>query len=178
MTAAAAVYGNALYDLALEENTAELYYEQLGVLRAQISESPDLLKLLSTRALSLGERKAVVDRCFSAFAPYLRNWLKILCEKNLAHHLPESIRQYELRYFEDHGIVEVTAVTAVAMTEQQKSALAKTLAEKTGKQPRITCKVDPAVLGGVRLEWSGQELDGTVRGKLDRIESELKTLIL
>lgn len=179
MTAVAVVYGGALYDLAVEERQADDYLRQLGQLRALWEENPDLAALLSSRAIPLAERRDVLDRCFAgSVAPYLLNWMKLLCEKDAIRRLPDCIRQFELRYNADHGILEVTAISAVPLTQAQKTALTEKLAAQTGKQPRLTCRVDPAVLGGVRLEMDGTELDGTVRGRLDRIADELKTLTL
>ncbi|MBQ7567094.1 MAG: ATP synthase F1 subunit delta [Oscillospiraceae bacterium] len=179
MTAVAAVYGGALYDLAVEEGKTEAYLAQLGLFRALWEENPDLSALLSSRAIPRAERLAVLDRCFSGSAePYLLNWLKILCEKDAIRRLPDCIRQFELRYNADHGIAEVTAVSAVPLKDAQKTALTEKLAAQTGKQPRVTYRTDPAVLGGMRLEMDGTELDGTVRGRLDRIADELKQLTL
>ena len=179
MTAVAAVYGGALYDLALEEGRTEEYAAQLETLRKLWDENPGFSALLSSRAIPLRERLDVLDRCFAgSVEPYVLNYLKILCEKDAIRHLPGCIRAFTLRYNDDHGIVEVTAVSAVPLTDAQKTALTEKLAAQTGKTPEVTYRVDPKVLGGVRLELDGKELDGTVRGRLDRIADELKSLTL
>ena len=56
--------------------------------------------------------------------------------------------------------------------------LERKLAEKTGKKIRLTVRVDPSVLGGVRLEYAGKRLDGTVRRRLEEISSRLRETTL
>ena len=72
-------------------------------------------------------------------------------------------RAYRVRYNQAHGILEAAATTAVAMTEQQVKSLHEKLEKLTGKTIDLKTKVDPAVLGGIRLDIEGTELDGTVQ---------------
>lgn len=178
MTRAAAVYGAALYDLAKDEGQTEIYLSQLETARTVLEENPEFLDLLASRAVPLESRRQVLDRCFSGMEPYLLNYMKLLCDKDHIRLLPECIRQYELSFNADHGIVEAQAVSAVPLTEAQAETLQKTLETRTGKTVRLHRKTDPAVLGGVRLEIEGTELDGTVRSRLDEIAAALKQMTL
>ncbi len=83
------------------------------------------------------------------------NFLKILCEKGTLRELPGCARAYRVRYNQAHGILEAAATTAVAMTEQQVKSLHEKLEKLTGKTIDLKTKVDPAVLGGIRLEYRG-----------------------
>lgn len=77
--------------------------------------------------------------------------MKILCEKGTLRELPGCARAYRVRYNQAHGILEAAATTAVAMTEQQVKSLHEKLEKLTGKTIDLKTKVDPAVLGGIRL---------------------------
>ena len=178
MTQTATVYGSALYDLALEQQQTEAYLSETLLLRKLLAENPRLLQLLCARSVSLEERKQVLDTCFGGFMPELRIFMKLLCDKNTAAQLPDCLRQFELRYNADHGIMEVTATSAVALSDSQQAALQQKLEAKTGKTVRLHCVVDAAVLGGMRLSMDGQELDGTLRRRLDTLSDELKQLTL
>ena len=75
-------------------------------------------------------------------------------------------------------MLPVKAVTAVPMTEDQIARLTEKLAKITGKTIEVQCRVDPAVLGGVRLDYDGKRVDGTVQSRLDAVSNLLKNTVL
>ena len=179
MTQTAFTYANALYDLADEENCREAWLNELYAVRDLLAEQPDFSRLLSSRAISGQERLAALNRCFSAsLSPYLLNFLKLLCEKGAIAQFPDCVRQYEVRWREAEGISEVTAVTAVPLSQSQQKRLQEKLQTVLQKKILLSCRVDPAVIGGVRLTSEGQELDGTVRRRLDEISKSLERMVL
>ena len=81
-----------------------------------------------------------------------------------------------MRYNQAHGILEAVAVSAVPMTEQQTARLHEKLEAVTGRQIDLKTKVDPAVLGGIRLDLEGTELDGTVKNRLASLRRSIATI--
>ena len=64
------------------------------------------------------------------------------------------------------------------MTEDQIARLTEKLGKLTGKTIDLSCRIDPAVLGGVRLDYDGKRVDGTVQGRLDAVDKLLKNTVL
>lgn len=91
------------------------------------------------------------------------NFVKILCEKGTLRELPGCARAFRVKYNQAHGILEATAVTAVPMSADQTARLHEKLEAVTGKTIDLRTKVDATVLGGIRLDIEGTELDGTVK---------------
>ena len=179
MTEAALTYGTALFDLAMEEDMLQTYMDEADLLRAAIREEPQLLSLLDCRSVPQKERLDIIQNCFqNAVQPYLLNYLKILCEKGLIRHLPDCIRQFEILYLDAMGIAEAKATTAAPMSPALQDKLTKKLERITGKTVKLQCAVDETVLGGVRLEFMGRQLDGTVRRRLDEVAKSLADLTL
>lgn len=179
MTKSAFAYGTAIFDLALEENKLQTYHEQMEMLQSLLEEHPDLLSLLSSRAIAMDKRLEVLDTCFrDRIEPYLLNYLKLLCEKGAVQHLPECIRQFRHGYNEYCGIVAVKAVSAAALSPALQEKLREKLKCMMGKTIELTCQTDPSVLGGIRLSAAGLELDGTVRSRLNEVSRVLDELVL
>ena len=179
MTEAGSVYGLALYDLAKSEQFTEQILEELSVLRKSFAEEPDFLKLLSTPAITKQERCQILDHSFrDKLHPYLLNFLKLLTEKGYIRHFFHCCDAYRDQYNRDHGIVPVTAVTAVAMTEDQKKRLREKLEALTGKTVDLYSRIDPSFLGGVRLDYDGKRVDDTVAHRLDALRTLLKNTVL
>ena len=179
MTEVGTVYGESLYELAREESLSQSIGEQLKVLQQSFCQEPGFLRLLSTPSLTKQERCKILDDSFRGKVhPYLLNFLKILTEKGYVRHFSDCCEAYAQRYNQDNGILPVTAVTAVALTDVQTEKLADKLSRITGKTIELTNRIDPSCLGGVRLDYNGQRLDDTVSNRLDRIRDLLKTDVL
>ena len=179
MTEAASVYGEALYALAKDENKSDIMLRQLNALNESFAAEPDFLRLLSAPNLSKTERKEILDACFKGKAePYLLNFLKILMEKGYIRQFSNCVQVFHERYNEDHGIMAVSAVTAVPMSDGQKEKLAARLASITGKQIELTNTIDPACIGGIRIDYDGKRVDDTISHRLDAVSSMLKNTIL
>ena len=179
MTQTAKIYGGSLYDLAAEEGRTEQILAEMAVLRAAFEEEPGFVYLLATPSISKSERCGILDQCFRGKVDeYLLNFMKILCENGTIRQFPGCMQEFKRRYNEDHGILEVCAVTAVPMNEALTEKLRTRLSAVTGKKIALTCRVDAACLGGVRLEMDGEQVDGTVRSRLDTIRSQLAETIL
>lgn len=88
------------------------------------------------------------------------------------------LRAYQDRYNVDHNILEVTAVSAIALTAPSREKLLAKLQKMTGKNIVLTETVDPAVLGGLRLDMDGTRLDGTVQRHLERLRTEIDGAVL
>ena len=179
MTEIANTYGGALYDLAKDENLTEKIGEQLNVLDQAFAQEPAFIGLLSSASLTKPERVQVIEDSFrSNFHPYVLNFLKILTEKGYIRHFSGCCKVYRDRYNTDNGILPVTAVTAVPLSDVLRKKLADKLSPVTGQKVELTCKVDPDGLGGVRLDYDGKRLDDTVSHRLDSVRGLLKNTVL
>ena len=179
MTQAANTYAQALYDLAKEEGLGGRILEELSVLQNVFTENPQYSKLLSAPDLPKQERCGILDEAFRGKVhPYVLNFMKILTEKGYIRQFPDCCRAFCGLYNEDNGILVVRAVSAVALTQAQKQKLTAKLEAITGKKIDLQCSVDAAQLGGLRLNYDGLQVDGTVKTKLDAIGKLLKNTVL
>ena len=171
-------YAQALYSLAKDEGVTELVLSQIEVLRDSFLTVPDYLRLLSSHTIAKDARTGIVDEAFrDKLHPYVLNFLKLLTEKGYARIFPDCVKSYRNQYNEDNGIVSVMAVTAVSLTEDQFVRLQNKLEQVVGKKVILHNKVDPSCMGGVRLDYDGLRLDGTVANRLDAISALLKNTV-
>ena len=179
MTETARMYGGSLYDLAAEEGLETRILGELDEAVALFKASPEYLHLLSTPSIPKKERCGLLDEALrDRVHLYVLNFLKILCEKGTLRELSGCARAYRIRYNQAHGILEATAISAVPLTEQQRSALHTKLESLTGKTIDLKTKVDAKVLGGIRLDLEGTELDGTVQNRLASLRRDIAAVTL
>ncbi len=179
MTRAGTVYGQGLYALAKENGLEAYILQELQVLETAFGEQPDFLKLLASANLPKDERIGILENSFRGKVHlYVLNFLKLLTEKGYIRQFSDCYKAYQTQYNTENGILEVRAVSAIALTDTQKERLVDKLVGITGKKICLICREDPAVLGGVRLSYDGVQIDGTVQGRLTAMEKNLKNTVL
>ena len=179
MTEVGSVYGEALYSLACEEGLAETILRQLRTLDHCFAQEPDFIRLLGTPNLPKNDRCQILDDSFRGQVhPYVLNFMKILTEKGYMRQFHNCVEAYNEKYYQDNGILPVTAVTVCALTDAQKQRLVEKLQKITGKQIELINKLDPTLLGGMRLDYDGKRVDDTVAHRLDAVRNLLRSTVL
>lgn len=179
MNRLAKVYAQALYCLGSEQKQEEVILSQMEMLQDAFSEEPAFLQLLAAPNIPKDERCAILDNSFRGnVQPYLLNFLKILTEKGHIRAFSDCCKAYREIYDREHGIVPVSAVTAVPLTGEQMHRLTQKLEKITGKTVRLVNRIDPACLGGVRLDYDGKRVDGTVQNRLKTVHAMLENTVL
>ena len=174
MTEIAKAYGKTLYELAVECESVEQMLDEITTLRQAFEENPQFITLMGTPNLTKEERVQIIDETFGGkIHIYLLNFLKVLVENSTSHEFIDAAKQFRREYNWENGIETATVVSAVALGAEQEAALVRKLSELTGKTIHLEKKVDPSVMGGLRLQMDGLQMDGTVKNKLDAIRSRL-----
>lgn len=179
MSQAGNVYGQALYSLAVEENLSDTILQEISALNQGFQAEPQFLRLLSAPNVAVEERCRILDDCFrDKVHIYVLNFLKILTEKGIVKAFSDCVTAYRDQYNRDHNILSVTAVTAVPLSEEQIKRLTEKLSALTGKHAEVMNRVNPDCLGGVRLDYDGKRIDGSVASRLESVRSMLKNTVL
>jgi len=179
MTEIANTYGQALYDLAKDEGLTGEIRNQLTALDEGFKAEPAFVQLLCMPSIPKQERCQVLDDSLRENVhPYVLNFLKILTEKGYMRHFSGCCQLFKQQYNRDNGILPVTAVTTIPLSDELRRKLTDKLSEITGKTIALECRVDPDCLGGVRLDLDGIQVDGTVRHRLEEIRGILKNTVL
>ena len=173
MKSLSATYAHSLFSLAEEENILDEIFEELTVISGIFKENPDYVVLLDSPTVNSEERCSLIDEAFKDFGEYVRNFLKILCEKKYIHIFGECVKEYEKQYNKKLGIEKVTAITAVPLSDTLREKLIKKLEKETGKKIKLELKVDKSILGGIILRTENSQTDASVRARLEDIRTQL-----
>lgn len=179
MTKTARLYGGSLYDLAAEEGLTEVFMEELEAVKGILKENPDYIRLLSEPSIPKAERVKLLDTAFAGQVhAYLLNFLKILCENGSLRELNDCCAECKRRYYEDHNIAEAVVTSAVSLTEEQAEALKHRLEAISNKTIILTQKTDSRVIGGLKVELEGKQLDGSLEGRLASMRKIVTEIIV
>jgi F-type H+-transporting ATPase subunit delta len=174
VTGLAKEYGEGLYELARDEHVLEELHGELTDISALLKAQPDFIRLLCSRAIERDKRLRVVDETFRDEAHiFIVNYMKLLVEKERFDCFLESAEWFHQRYNEDFGIVEACVTSAMPLSDNETEALRQKLQQMSKKKVHLITRVDPSVIGGVRVEMEGKRYDNTIQNKLDRMKQSL-----
>jgi F-type H+-transporting ATPase subunit delta len=171
-------YGKALFLITEEDGVSDKILSDVHTADSVLRSNPDYIKLLDSPAMSKEERVELVGKAFSGIDERLSNLLKILTEKRAMHLFCKIAKMYYELYDESRGILRVEAITTIPLSEKQAEAIKNKLSVSLGKTVVLSNTVDKSILGGVKLRYSGVQLDGSVRTRLDKFEDALKQTVI
>ena len=175
---AANEYGKALFLITEEDGVSDKVLSDVKTAERIFKANPDDIKLLCSPAVSKEERVALAGEALSALDWRLLNLIKILVENRQVHIFDKVAEVYGNLYDDARGIVRVEAVTAIPLNEKQSALLTAKLTRTLSKTVIVRNTVDSSILGGVKLRYSGTQLDGSVKTRLDKFEEALKNTVI
>jgi F-type H+-transporting ATPase subunit delta len=169
-------YAQALFELAKAQGDAAVVEADLKSLKAMRADSADLRTLIASPAFDADEKgkglAAVAEA--AGFAATTKKFLGLVAANRRASALSGMIAAYEKLAAEDRGAVSAQVVTAMPLTEAQANALAASLRTALGKDPEIEIRVDPAILGGLKVRVGSRLYDASLKSRLDSLKFALK----
>jgi F-type H+-transporting ATPase subunit delta len=167
-------YAAALFEIAKRDEIVDAIGEDLALIERLLRESATL-RTMFTQPLMTDDRKVqMVTQVFGdRITATSLNFLKLLIRKRRADIINETVEEFRTLLLNHLNIVDATAQTAVPMNADQLDRLTKSLATLTGKKVNLTAEVDPDLIGGVVVRIGDDIIDGSLRGRLHRLEQHL-----
>ena len=171
-------YGRALFMLTEEVGSSDRVRGEAAGLVKLLDSNPEYVKMLDTPALTPDERISLVGEALAQLDEHLVNLVKMLTKRRMAYAIPRTLRVYDEEYMRSRGIERAEVISAVALDEAQRMRLAERLGKITGKQIIIDNKVDPSILGGIKLRYMGIQRDGSVKARLESFAKSLGETVI
>jgi F-type H+-transporting ATPase subunit delta len=169
-------YARALFDLASDQKQVAAVEADLKSLKAALKESRDLRVLVGSPAFS-AEAKGKGLAAIAAKAKFnatTQKFLGLLAANGRADILASVITGYEALSAKARGAVSAQVTTAVALSPAQSRGVAAALRQALGKDPEIEIRIDPAILGGIKVQVGSRLFDASLKSKLDSLKFALK----
>jgi F-type H+-transporting ATPase subunit delta len=169
-------YAQALFELAKTQGDLAAVEADLKSFKAMRAESADLRTLIASPAFDAETKgrglTAIADA--AQFTETTKKFLGLVAANRRASALPTMIAAFERIAAADRGAVSAQVVTAMALTPAQSQALAAALRTALGKDPEIETRVDPAILGGIKVRVGSRLFDASLKSRLDAMKFALK----
>lgn len=169
-------YAKALFELALSGDALAAVESDLKALKTMSAESADLRRVIQSPAFTPPEKgkalAAIADA--AAFNPLTKKFIGLLSANARASALPAVMTAFARLAADHRGAVAAEVTTAVELTEAQKQGVAAALRQALGKDPEITTRIDPSILGGMKVRVGSRLFDSSLKTRLDQLKFALK----
>ncbi|MFA6600508.1 MAG: ATP synthase F1 subunit delta [Candidatus Omnitrophota bacterium] len=166
-------YAHALFALALRKDRLDAVEEDFSALMRVLADQREAGRIMASPVVPFSGKERLADGIAGGRGTLLADFLKVLV---LAKRFSElsGIRKEYHRLFEKHkGIREVEAITAVKISEVNRTRLDAALRKKLRAQIHLICRTNPRIVGGLVLRFDGQEIDSSYQTYLAGIRQQL-----
>lgn len=165
-------YANALMQVAVERNEVEVILEDVRLINNTLQNSRELVLFLKSPIIKRDKKMNVLTELFSNKVNELTlTFIEVMTRKNRENILPAVFPAFIKRYNEYAGIVDVEVASAEVLSESEKNDLQKALEQKTDKKIQLHLSEDKSLKGGLKIRIDDTVIDGTVKHKLEQLES-------
>jgi F-type H+-transporting ATPase subunit delta len=167
-------YANAVFSIAKQSGELDRWSRALEFLA--VATADEQMKTLLEAPDVAEERKAVqvIEVCGEELNEGAKNFIQVLAvNKRLV--LIEPIREQfeDLRALEQQSL-DVQVTSAFPLSDAQGQSLAVALAKRFDKEVHLTSEVDQTLIGGVVIRAGDMVIDGSVRGKLNKLQESIQ----
>ncbi|MEQ2528520.1 F0F1 ATP synthase subunit delta [Robertmurraya yapensis] len=167
-------YASALFQLSKEHNLLDQMEAELRVVKEVLVDNAELNAVLKSPKLPIEKKKEILKNAFLHVNTYVLNTLMLLIDRHRVNEITAVADEFIQLANEDRGIAEALVYTIRPLTDEEREALSSTFAKKVGKTSlRINNIVDSNLLGGVKVRIGNRIFDGSLSGKLERLERTL-----
>ena len=168
-------YAKAAFEYARDKNTLSVWSEQLAT-AAAVSADSALETVLNNPSMTAQQQsQTLIDVCGDALGSEVGNYVAILASNKRLGLLSE-IHSLFAQYKANHEkVVGVEVISAFDLADVTKNKLADVLSKKLEREVKVTTSTDNNLLGGVLIRAGDLVIDGSVRGRLNKLAEAMNS---
>lgn len=175
------IYGEAFFELCCEENESGLKdtLDELTELNKIFSQNPEFIKLMGTPTIAVDEKIALCKEIVQngGVGELSGNLLCVLAERSRMSCFSGIVKQFREMYNEKFKLAEITVTTSEPLSAELREKISAKMSQVIGKTVSIVEKIDPAIIGGVVIDYGSRRYDGSVKARLNALKEELGSVI-
>ncbi|MCA1924819.1 MAG: F0F1 ATP synthase subunit delta [Thiobacillus sp.] len=162
-------YAEAVFRTAQDENDLAAWSSRLAALSAIVSDA-NVARLIADPAVPAARVAGlIVEVAGAGLGERGGNFVQVLADNDRLTLLPEIAAQFETLKAQAEGTLEATITSAQPLTQAQIDDLVAGLKAKFNRAVRVEVAVDASLIGGAVITIGDQVIDGSVKGRLEKM---------
>ena len=167
-------YSEALFNVGVEsQSEAEVKDSLINVCNAIRNSAEFRSFLLSKRVSNSDKAKATKEVFRNSCHKIVSEFIAVCKRENLVKIIPLLSKHYSLMLSDKKNIVNVTADVTIDLSEDRKAELKKLLDQSLKKNTEISFKVNPDLIGGIRLRVGNELVDASIGNHLRNMRQKM-----
>ncbi len=168
-------YAKAAFEYAREQGVLAQWSAELAT-AAAVALDPAIASVLGNPSLTAEQKAAtVIEVCGDALQEQARNFVKVLAGNKRLPLLGEIYTLFEYYKAQQEKRVDVEVVSAFELGAATQQTLAEVLAKKLEREVTVDTRLDPGLIGGVLIRAGDLVIDGSVRGRLNKMAAAMNS---
>ena len=173
MNEIASRYALALFSIYQDEKRVEEMQNEVKTIRKILNENLDFVMILGSDFLPLDERIAMIDKVFAGVDKDFQSLLKIILKNGRTAYLDEVLQAFNSYCNAYRGVDEGLVYSTRPLDELTKSKIEKRISEIEKSKIELINKVDPELIGGVKVVIHDRIYDGSIKHQIEMMRSDL-----
>ncbi|MCL6326096.1 F0F1 ATP synthase subunit delta [Pectobacterium polaris] len=167
-------YAKAAFDFAVENQALDRWQNMLAF-SAEVARNEQIAELLSGAIAPIELAKTFIAVCGDQLDEAGQNLIRVMAENGRLPVLPEVLEQFIQLRATLESTVDVDVISASTLSEQQQSKIAAAMEKRLSRKVKLNCKIDKSVMAGVVIRAGDMVIDGSIRGRLERLADVLQS---
>ena len=173
MNEIASRYAVALYELALENNKLDIYQEQTRFVLNSLEENEEFFDVLNSKFISIKEIHEIIDKTYVGIEMDIISLLKIIVENHRVNLLKDVLVSFNSLCNSYKGITEGMLYSAFELDKKTIEDIETAIGKKENRKISLIFKIDPSLIGGIKVVINNHIYDGSVKNKLAEMKQSL-----
>lgn len=167
-------YTEAVFQLAREQDALERLGSDLAAVAEILAVDPEAAEFFASPVVQRAEKSAAIVKAFEGQVHEITlNLLLLLVRKRRESLIAAIAEQYAQALRAERGETPLAVVSARELSQPALARLKERLDAIFGKDFQISQRVDPALIGGLQLQFDDRRYDGSIDGRLNTLASQL-----
>ncbi|WP_208590739.1 F0F1 ATP synthase subunit delta [Gracilibacillus suaedae] len=168
-------YAEALFQIGAEKETIDFLETELTTVKEVFQTNEGFLSFLQHPKVEVEKKKQLLNEAFAGFSKDVLHTLSLLVDRHNESIVPDIVDHFITFANQAKGVKEATVYSVRALSDAEKEEIENVFTKKLNvKALKINNHVDPSVIGGVKIKVGNTVYDGSVKGKLDRLERQIR----
>lgn len=166
-------YAKSLLGLAVEQNMLEQAYADMEKIAAVCHANREFRVFLKSPVVKADKKISVIQSVFgNQLSPIVGGFVKIIATHRREDVLAEIADSFVAQYKEFKKISTAEITTAFKMDEKLKENIRQVIMKSEGREVTITEKIDPSLIGGIKVRINDRLFDASISRKLAELKKE------